>query len=135
MDPGAFLYKDSSVTMEVVSVNFKASFEEPSPRRRRARGEMSGPTPDAAAASRRRPPPAQPPARGHVRPGPQGPEGGQIDAQRRRISPRRPRTCALAAGLQGVAAGLAGGGGSTLLRMSGPGRVGIQSMFKFHKSE
>jgi hypothetical protein len=38
-------------------------------------------------------------------------------------------------GLQGVAAGLAGGGGSTLLRMSGPGRVGIQSMFKFHKSE
>ncbi len=38
-------------------------------------------------------------------------------------------------GLQGVAAGLAGGGGSSLLRMNGPGRVGIQSMFKFHKSE
>ena len=27
IDPGAFLYKDSSVTMEVVSVNFKANFE------------------------------------------------------------------------------------------------------------
>ena len=27
VDPGAFFYKDSSVTMEVVSVNFKANFD------------------------------------------------------------------------------------------------------------
>ena len=37
--------------------------------------------------------------------------------------------------LQGVAAGLVSGGGSTLFRMSGPGRLGIQSMYKPHKTE
>ena len=38
-------------------------------------------------------------------------------------------------GLQGVAASLAGGGGSTVMRLTGPGRLGIQSMFMEHKSE
>jgi hypothetical protein len=38
-------------------------------------------------------------------------------------------------GLQGVAASLAGGGGATLMRMKGPGRLGVQSMFMAHKSE
>ena len=33
-------------------------------------------------------------------------------------------------GLQGVAAGLAGGGGATVMRMKGPGRLGVQSMFQ-----
>ena len=89
----------------------------------RARAGPSGPA-DPGGATGRRP----------VRPGVARPQSGQIDAQRR-SSDLGGREPPLRRRVQGVAAGLAGGGGSTLLRMAGPGRVGIQSMSKFHKTE
>ena len=139
VDPGAFFYKDSSVNLEVVSVNFKANFEgavAPAGaaggrvclrcrRGRRDAGSAGGAQPGEAQASQ---------------------QGGRFGRGLRGLKAAKSmlNVGALASaagnlrsggGLQGVAAGLAGGGGSTLLRMSGPGRVGIQSMFKFHKSE
>jgi hypothetical protein len=38
-------------------------------------------------------------------------------------------------GLQGAAAGLMGGAGITLMRVTGPGRVGIQSMYQHAHTE
>ena len=139
VNPGAFLYKDASVTMEVVSVNFKANFEgavgqagaggDGDPSAASAAGADTGP------AEQQAPQPAQPAQQG-------GMFGRGLRGLKAAKSMLNVGALTSAAenlrsggGLQGVAAGLAGGGGSTLLRMNGPGRVGIQSMFKFHKSE
>ncbi len=140
VDPGAFLYKDSSATMETVSINFKADFEgavgQPAAS---GAGPSQGPEP-AAAQQAQQPEQAQQPQE------PQ--QGGRFGRGLRGLKAAKSmlNVGALASaaenlrsggGLQGVAAGLAGGGGSssTLLRINGPGRVGIQSMYKFHKSE
>jgi uncharacterized protein (AIM24 family) len=125
VDPGAFLYKDSSVTIEVVSVNFKADFD----------GAAAG----SAPATEESPPPPDP------GPAPQQ-QGGMFGRGLRGLKAAKSvlnvgaitqaaGNLRAGGGLQGVAAGLASGGGSTLLRMSGPGRVGIQSMYRPHKSE
>jgi uncharacterized protein (AIM24 family) len=141
IDPGAFLYKDSSVTIEVVSVNFKANFEGAVGQAggqdggsADGLGDGAGPGTEAGAAP----------------PGQQAPEaqqgGGMFGRGLRGLKAAKSMlnvgaltsaagNLRAGGGLQGVAAGLAGGGGSTLLRMAGPGRVGIQSMSKFHKTE
>jgi uncharacterized protein (AIM24 family) len=130
--PGAFLYKDSTVTMEVVSIDFKANFDGAVAQAAASGGDVQdGPGAPAP------PPPAEP------APAQQGGLFGRglkgLKAAKSMLNVGALTSAAenlrSGGGLQGVAAGLAGGGGSNLLRMSGPGRVGIQSMFKFHKSE
>ena len=141
VDPGAFLYKDSSVTMEVISVNFKASFEGAVGQAGAGGdGDLSAASAGAAAGPAEQPQPPQP-----AQPAQQGGMFGRglrgLKAAKSMLNVGALTSAAenlrSGGGLQGVAAGLAGGGGSssTLLRMNGPGRVGIQSMFKFHKSE
>jgi uncharacterized protein (AIM24 family) len=144
VDPGAFLYKDSSVTMEVVSVNFKANFEGAVAQAGAAGdGPPQGGPPAAAPTDQQGEPSQQGPA---DQPAQAAQQGGMFGRGLRGLKAAKSmlNVGALASaagnlrsggGLQGVAAGLAGGGGSTLLRMNGPGRVGIQSMYKFHKSE
>ncbi len=145
IDPGAFLYKDSSVTMEVVSVNFKANFEGAvgqagAPGDGGAQGSETGATQPAEQA----PEPALAPPGQQTQEAQQG--GGRFGRGLRGLKAAKSMlnvgaltsaagNLRAGGGLQGVAAGLAGGGGSTLLRMAGPGRVGIQSMSKFHKTE
>jgi uncharacterized protein (AIM24 family) len=142
IDPGAFLYKDSSVTMEVVSVNFKANFEG-AVGQAGSPGDGGGQGSEAGVAQAAEPAQAQP--------APQAQEAAQqggsmfgrglrgLKAAKSMLNVGALTSAAgnlrSGGGLQGVAAGLAGGGGSTLLRMAGPGRVGIQSMSKFHKTE
>ena len=138
VNPGAFFYKDSSVTMEVVSVNFKANFDG-AVAQAGAAGDGAGQVPEtggpAGQQSGDAPQQAQPAQQG-------GMFGRGLRGLKAAKSLLNVGALTSAAenlrsggGLQGVAAGLAGGGGSSLLRMNGPGRVGIQSMFKFHKSE
>jgi uncharacterized protein (AIM24 family) len=139
VDPGAFLYKDSSVTMDTVSINFKADFEGAVGQPAAGDGPSQGAEPTAA-------PQAEPGQEAQQAQEPQ--QGGRFGRGLRGLKAAKSMLSvgALASaaenlrsggGLQGVAAGLAGGGGSssTLLRINGPGRVGIQSMYKFHKSE
>ncbi len=124
VEPGGFLYKDSSVTMELTSVNFK--------------GSGTGTTPPAAG-------PAEAGAAGAAAPEPaaqQGRFGRGLKGLMGAKSVLNVGALASAAGslrsgggLQGVASSLAGGGGSTLMRLKGPGRLGVQSMFQQHKSE
>jgi uncharacterized protein (AIM24 family) len=117
VEPGAFFYKDSSVGMEVVSINMKADFQSGAP-------PPSAPAPEEQAASKQG-----------------GLFGRGLRGLKAATSAVNVGALASAAGslrsgggIQGVLAGLASGGGSTLLRMSGPGRVGIQSMWKAHKT-
>ena len=127
VEPGAFFYKDAAVTMEIVTINFKASPEE------------------AAAAAA-----ASAPAGAAGGPQEQVPQAGQqggmfgrglkgLKGLKSMVNVGAITTAAgnlrQGGGLMGVASGLMSGGGSTLLRMRGPGRVGIQSMFMPHKSE
>jgi uncharacterized protein (AIM24 family) len=121
VEPGAFFYKDASVTMESTSVNFKGD---------PGVGQApAAPTePDAGA-------PAPAPEPEHKR-------GGLFGRIKSATSGINVGGLAAAAGslrsgggLGGALSGLAGGGGSTVLRMKGPGRIGIQSMFKPHESE
>jgi uncharacterized protein (AIM24 family) len=119
VDPGAFLYKQSSVTMEVVSISFKG-------------GDASSPPP--APAPEEQAPAAAPQGRGLF--------GGGLKGLKAAKSMLSVGGLAQAAGnlrsgggIQGVAAGLVGGGGTTVLRMSGPGRLGIQSMCQPHDTE
>jgi uncharacterized protein (AIM24 family) len=130
--PGAFLYKDSAVTMDVVSVDFKATFDGAVGQGAASGGDVQA---DPGAAAQPAPAAAAPPQQG-------GLFGRGLKGLKAAKSMLNVGALTSAAenlrsggGIQGVAAGLAGGGGSTLLRMTGPGRVGIQSMFKFHKSE
>jgi uncharacterized protein (AIM24 family) len=118
VEPGAFFYKDSSVAMETTSVSFKG---------------------DAGVAS----PPSPPPATdGPAAPAEAGHKHGLFGRLKSATSAINVGGLASAAGslrsgggLGGALSGLAGGGGATVLRMKGPGRVGIQSMFKPHESE
>lgn len=117
IEPGAFLYKDSTVSMELVSISFKG---------------------DAAA-----PPPPAGPEEAQDAPQQGGGLFGRglkgLKAAKSMINVGGLASAAgnlrSGAGIGGVAAGLLGGGGSTLFRMTGPGRVGIQSTFLPHKTE
>jgi uncharacterized protein (AIM24 family) len=124
VEPGGFLYKDSSVTMELTSVNFKGS-------------ASTTPAPDV---------PAEAGATGAAAAEPAAPQPGRFGRGLKGLMGAKSmlNVGALASaagslrsggGLQGVASSLAGGGGSTLMRMKGPGRLGVQSMFQEHKSE
>ena len=122
VEPGGFLYKDSSVTMELAQVNFK--------------GAMTSPPADAPGSAAAAGAAAAAPA------APQGRFGRGLKGLMGAKSVLNVGALASAAGslrsgggLQGVAASLAGGGGSTVMRLTGPGRLGIQSMFMEHKSE
>jgi uncharacterized protein (AIM24 family) len=122
VEPGGFLYKDSSVTMELAQVNFKGAMTSPP-------ADAPGSAAAAGAAA------AEPAA-------PQGRFGRGLKGLMGAKSVLNVGALASAAGslrsgggLQGVAASLAGGGGSTVMRLTGPGRLGIQSMFMEHKSE
>jgi uncharacterized protein (AIM24 family) len=119
VEPGGFLYKDSTVAIEVVSINLKGNI-------------AAAPEPQAAA------PAAPPPA---AEPAPQGRFGRGLKGLMGAKSMLNVGALASAAGnlragggLGGVASGLAGGGGATMMRLRGPGRVGIQSMYQPHKS-
>lgn len=144
VDPGAFFYKDSSVNMEVVSVNFKANFEGAVAQAGGAGdGAPSGSEPGAGPPDQQSGAPQEAQPAQQAQPSQQGGMFGRglrgLKAAKSMLNVGALTSAAgnlrSGGGLQGVAAGLAGGGGSTLLRMNGPGRVGIQSMFKFHKSE
>ena len=125
IDPGAFFYKDSKVTMEVTSINMKGRIEDSAAR--------SPPPGDAQGTPQ--PPPLQPRA-------PSPPKkvacSGASRASRRwstsAASPQAAGQLRSGGGIGGVASALVGGGGSTMFRMTGPGRVGIQSMFQPHKT-
>ncbi len=124
IDPGAFLYKDGAVTVEMVNVNFKGSMAaSPAP------GEAA-PAPSA---------PTSPQAEAPQQGGMFGRGLRGLKAARSMLNVGALTSAAEnlkgGGGLQGLAAGLAGGGGSVFMRMTGPGRVGIQSMFRPHKSE
>ena len=114
VDPGAFLYKDSSVRLEVQNIPLKG-------------GEP--------------PPPPDPEA-----PADDGGGGGRFGKGLKGLKAARSALSGAAlaqaagnlragGGIGGVAAGLAGGGGIPVMRMVGPGRVGIQSMYQDYKSE
>jgi uncharacterized protein (AIM24 family) len=122
VDPGGFLYKDSTVRLEVESISIKGG-EPP--------GSASPASADAEA-------PAAPveESGGGGRFG-RGLRG--LKAARSAVSGGALLQAANSArsggGLQGVVGALAGGGGTTMMRLTGPGRVGIQSMYQPHKSE
>jgi uncharacterized protein (AIM24 family) len=117
IEPGAFLYKDSPVTIEVISISFKGQ------------------------------PAEAPPAAQETEAAPEGQGGGGLfgrglkglKAAKSMINvgglAQAAGNLRSGTGIQGVAAGLLGGGGSTLLKMTGPGRVGVQSTFLPHKTE
>jgi uncharacterized protein (AIM24 family) len=120
VEPGAFFYKDSSVTMESTAVNFKGD-------------PGVAPAPAATAPDAGAPGPA---------PEPEHKRGGLFGRIKSATSGINVGGLAAAAGslrsgggLGGALSGLAGGGGATVLRMRGPGRIGIQSMFKPHESD
>jgi hypothetical protein len=126
IDPGAFFYKDSKVTMEVTSINMKGRIEDNAAAAPPQSGDGAG-DPEAAAAAA---PVAEPPKKGGmfgrlksvtsmVNVGGLAQAAGQLRA---------------GGGIGGVASALVGGGGATMFRMTGPGRVGIQSMFQPHKT-
>ncbi len=138
IDPGAFFYKDSKVTMEVTSINMKGRIEDsaaaaPQPGGDGAgAGDSAGGTSAVAAAA---PAPAPAPAAEPAK------KGGMFGRLKSVTSMVNVGGLAQAAGqlrsgggIGGVASALVGGGGSTMFRMTGPGRVGIQSMFQPHKT-
>jgi uncharacterized protein (AIM24 family) len=125
IDPGAFFYKDSKVTMEVTSINMKGRIEDSAASAPPAGDSAEGTATEPVAA------PAAEPAK----------KGGMFGRLKSVTSMVNVGGLAQAAGslrsgggLGGVASALVGGGGSTMFRMTGPGRVGIQSMFRPHKT-
>jgi hypothetical protein len=124
VEPGGFLYKDSSVTMELASVNFKGSSTGTAPPADEAA--------QAAAGSQAAEPAA--PQQGRFGRGLKGLMGAKSMLNVGALASAA-GSLRSGGGLQGVAASLAGGGGATLMRMKGPGRLGVQSMFQEHKSE
>ena len=136
VEPGGFLYKDSSVAMETTAVNFKGD-----------PGTSAAPAAPASAASATGAGTVAAGTDGGVAPAvappPEEPKrGGLFGKLKSAASGINVSGLAAAAGslrsgggISGALAGLAGGGGSTVLRMRGPGRVGIQSMFKAHETD
>jgi uncharacterized protein (AIM24 family) len=120
VEAGGFLYKDSSVGLEVENISTKGS-EPPDP--------AAPPPGDAAEA-----PPAEEGGGGRFGRGLKG-----LKAARSAVSGgallQAAGSLRSGGGLQGVVGALAGGGGATVMRLTGPGRVGIQSMYQHHKSE
>jgi uncharacterized protein (AIM24 family) len=126
IDPGAFFYKDSKVAIEVTSINMKGRIEDSAAAAPTPGGDGGGDPAAAAAAA-----PAAEPAK----------KGGMFGRLKSVTSMVNVGGIAQAAGqlrsgggIGGVASALVGGGGSTMFRMTGPGRVGIQSMFRPHKT-
>ena len=124
VEPGGFLYKDSSVTMELTQVNFKGS-STPTTAPAEAPGHASAWSGGGRA---RRTPGALRPAASRAHGSKVGPErrGAGLGGRQLALRWRSP-----GGGRQPVA----GGGGSTFMRLKGPGRLGVQSMFMEHKSE
>jgi uncharacterized protein (AIM24 family) len=118
VEPGAFFYKDSSVVMEVVNVSMKADFPEAQAQNGTAVEETPAPPRQGGLLGR-------------------GLKGLKAATSMVNVGALASAAGSLRSGggVQGVLAGLASGGGSTLLRMSGQGRVGIQSMWKPHKTD
>jgi uncharacterized protein (AIM24 family) len=119
VEPGGFLYKDSSVTLDVETISVKSAEPESA--------SDGGPPPDAA-------PAVESGGGGRFGRGLKG-----LKAARSAVSGgallQAAGSLRSGGGLQGVVGALAGGGGSTVMRLTGPGRVGIQSMYRAHKSE
>jgi len=129
VEPGGFLYKDSSVVLETTSVNFKGS---PAPM---AAGGEGGSGEGQAAPLGAAAPAAAAPA-------PEPKRGGLFGKLKSVTSAVNVGGLVAAAGelrsgggIAGALSGLAGGGGTTVFRLKGPGRVGIQSMFKPHETQ
>jgi hypothetical protein len=114
--------------MEVTSINMKGRIEDNAAAAPAPAGDGAGDTAgDAAAAAA---PAAEPPQK-----------GGMFGRLKSVTSMVNVGGLAQAAGqlrsgggIGGVASALVGGGGATMFRMTGPGRVGIQSMFQPHKT-
>ncbi len=113
VEPGGFLYKDASVGMEVQSVKLGSGEPSDEPAAVPVGGEPTG--------------------GGGSRFG-RGLKG--LKTATSRVSPGGLVSAAgnlrSGGGLPGAASGLLGGRGFTLMRLTGPGRVGIQSMFRAH---
>ncbi len=122
VEPGGFLYKDATVTMELAQVNFKGTMP-------------ATPADEATQAGATAAPVAEPAASpGRFGRGLKGLMGAKSMLNVGALASAA-GSLRSGGGLQGVAASLAGGGGATLMRMKGPGRLGVQSMFMAHKSE
>ena len=125
VEPGGFLYKDSSVALETTSVNFKGS-----PAEMPAGGEgagVGGQAGAAAAASAAAPEPKRGGLFGKLKSVTSAVNVGGLVAAAGELRS--------GGGIAGALSGLAGGGGTTVFRLKGPGRVGIQSMFKPHETQ
>jgi len=125
IEPGAFFYKDSKVTMEVISINLKGRMEDASA----GAASPGAPAGDAAPAAAA-PAAAEPPKKGGM--------FGRLKGVTSMVNvgglAQAAGSLRSGGGIGGVASALVGGGGATMFRMSGPGRVGIQSMFRPHKT-
>ena len=132
IDPGAFFYKDSKVTMEVVSINMKGRIEDA--------GGGAPPAEDSAAAAVGGPDgaPAAAPVAPAAEPAKKGGMFGRLKSVTSMVNvgglAQAAGSLRSGGGLGGVASALVGGGGATMFRMTGQGRVGIQSMFQPHKT-
>jgi len=90
IDPGAFFYKDSKVTIEVTSINMKGRIEDNAAAAPPPPGDGAGGTEAVAAAA----PAAEPPQkRRHVR----APQERHVHGQTSAASHRRPGSCVRAA--------------------------------------
>jgi uncharacterized protein (AIM24 family) len=148
VDPGAFLYKDGGVRIEVVSINFKtgATSGSPSPGTPTQGGASAGAATSGDAWNTLEPQEVEYEPASSAPQAPQpAQQGGRFGRGLRGLKAARSmlnvgaltsaaENLRSGGGLQGLAAGLASAGGSTLFRVSGPGRVGIQSMFRPSKS-
>jgi len=132
IDPGAFFYKDSKVAIEVTSINMKGRIEDA--------GGGGPPAEDSAAAAVGGPDgaPAAAPVAPAAEPAKKGGMFGRLKSVTSMVNVGGIAQAAgqlrSGGGIGGVASALVGGGGSTMFRMTGPGRVGIQSMFRPHKT-
>jgi len=121
LEPGAFLYKDSAVTIEVVSISFKGQpAEAPAPAEQEDQGAAAAPQQSGGGGLFGRGLKGLKAAKSMINVSGLAAAAGNLKS---------------GTGIGGVAQGLFGGGGSTLFKMTGPGRVGIQSTFLPHKTE
>ena len=107
VEPGGFLYKDSAVAVETVTHKLAPE---------------KAPSSAVSRAPRASPPAVSPPSRQHC----QGLDQGR----------RGSAACSPASGevLQTAVGDVLPGPGITLMRLTGPGRVGIQSMYVHHET-